>query len=92
MDVTYLKIKGKNAYLCRAFDPIGNTIDFFVSKTRDKAASKKFFTKALNAGNNQQPRVIIIDQYAAIEITEYNVMREHVDRFSLSILSVKDWA
>jgi len=30
MDETYLKIEGKNAYLYRAVDSQGNTIDFFV--------------------------------------------------------------
>jgi transposase-like protein len=68
MDETYLKIKGKNAYLYRAVDSAGNTIDFFVSEHRDKDAAKKFFTKAIKASHNQQPRVITIDQYAATEI------------------------
>jgi len=59
MDGTYLKIKGRNAYLYRAVDSKGKTIDFFVSEHRDKdAAAKKFFKKALKAIHNQQPRVI----------------------------------
>jgi len=68
MDETYIKIKGKNAYLYRAVDSIGNTIDFFVSEHRDKDAAKKFFRKALKATHNQQPRVITTDKYAATEI------------------------
>ena len=68
MDETYLKIKGKNAYLYRAVDSKGNTIDFFVSEYRDKDAAKKFFRKALKATHNQQPRVITIDKYAATEV------------------------
>jgi len=39
MDETYLKIKGKNAYLYRAVDSAGNTIGFFVSENRDKAVN-----------------------------------------------------
>lgn len=68
MDETYLKIKGKNAYLYRAVDSEGNTIDFYVSEYRDKDAAKKFFIKALKSTYNQQPRVITIDKYAATEV------------------------
>jgi transposase, IS6 family len=68
MDETYIKIKGKEAYLYRAVDSEGNTIDFYVSKNRDKKSAKKFFEKALRAIHNKQPRVITIDKYAATEI------------------------
>jgi len=47
MDETYIKIKGKDAYLYRAVDSAGNTIDFYVSENRDKKAAKRFFKKAL---------------------------------------------
>jgi transposase-like protein len=62
MDETYLKIKGKNAYLYRAVDSEGNTIDFVVSEHRDKDAAKKFFEKSLQAEHNKMPRVITIDR------------------------------
>jgi transposase, IS6 family len=68
MDETYIKIKGKDAYLYRAVDSEGNTIDFHVSKNRDKKSAKKFFKKALRASHNQQPRVITIDKSAANEM------------------------
>lgn len=68
MDETYIKIKGEDAYLYRAVDSEGNTIDFYVSKNRDKKSAKKFFIKALRASHNQQPRVITIDKYAATEM------------------------
>ena len=74
MDETYLKIKGKNAYLYRAVDSEGNTIDFFVSEYRDKDAAKKFFKKALKALHNQQPRVITTDKYVATEIAIYELI------------------
>lgn len=35
-----VQIKGKNAYLYRAADSEGNTIDFFVSEYRDKDVAK----------------------------------------------------
>ena len=58
MDETYLKIKGRNAYLYRAVDFQGHTIDFLVFEYCDKDAAKKFFTKALKATHNQQPKVL----------------------------------
>lgn len=67
MDETYIKIRGKNAYLYRAVDSEGNTIEFHVSENRDKDAAKKFFRKALRARHNSQPRVITTDKYAATE-------------------------
>ncbi|WP_378956279.1 IS6 family transposase [Pelosinus sp. sgz500959] len=74
MDETYLKIKGKNAYLYRAVDSQRKTIDFFVSDHRDKDAAKNFFKKALKARHNQQPRVITTDKYAATEIAIYEMI------------------
>ena len=68
MDETYLKIKGKNAYLYRAVDSDGNTIDFYLSEKRDKNAARKFFEKSVEAHQNQQPRVITTDKYGATEI------------------------
>ena len=72
MDETYIKIKGKDAYLYRAVDSKGNTIDFYVSQNRDKKAAKKFFKKALKQLHNHMPRVITTDKYQATEtaITE----------------------
>ena len=68
MDETYIRIKGENAYLYRAVDSCGNTIDFLVSENRDKQAAKKFFRKALKAPHNSQPRVTTTDKYPATEI------------------------
>ena len=45
VDETYIKVKGQWMYLYRAVDSKGNTIDFYLSKTRDKrlqsASSRK---------------------------------------------------
>lgn len=68
MDEIYIKIKGKNAYLYRAVDSSGNTIEFMVSEKRDKRAAKEFFKKALKAEHNQSPRVITTDRYPATEM------------------------
>ena len=47
MDETYIKIKGKNAYLYRAVDSKGNTIDFYVSERRTKGADKEISQKSV---------------------------------------------
>ncbi|WP_142936357.1 DDE-type integrase/transposase/recombinase, partial [Bacillus sp. SRB_8] len=36
---TYIKVKGQWMYLYRAVDSEGNTIDFYLSKSRDKQAA-----------------------------------------------------
>ena len=68
LDETYIRIKGRNAYLYRAVDSTGKTIDFYVSERRDKKAVKKFFRKALRAEHNREPRVITTDKYPATEM------------------------
>ena len=73
MDETYVKIKGKDAYLYRAVDSVGNTIDFYVSESRDKKAAKRFLKIALRVEYNQMLRVITTDKYGATEIAiSYN--------------------
>ena len=46
VDETYLKIKGQWVYLYRAVDKAGRTVDFLLSKRRDIAAAKRFFSRA----------------------------------------------
>ena len=63
MDETYIKIKGIWNYLYRAVDKEGETIDFMLSKHRDEAAAKAFFTKAI--GSSGLPEKITIDKSGA---------------------------
>ena len=48
MDETYVKVKGRWAYLYRAVEKEGNTIDFYLSPTRNAQAAKRFPGKAIN--------------------------------------------
>jgi IS6 family transposase len=61
VDETYVRVKGKWAYLYRAVDSTGATIDFLLSTQRDAAAAKRFFQKALRAPGRLRPRVINVD-------------------------------
>ena len=63
MDETYIKVKGKWCYLYRAVDKEGKTIDFLLTKNRDKLTAKRFLIKAI--GNNGVPEKITIDGSAA---------------------------
>ena len=59
VDETYIKIKGNWRYLYRAVDKRGMTVDFLLSKHRDKAAAIRFFRKAI--GNHQAPEKITLN-------------------------------
>ena len=48
VDETYVKVRGKWVYLYRVLDKHGNTIDFYLSPTRNAKAAKCFLGKALN--------------------------------------------
>ena len=47
LDETYVKVKGVGHYLYRAIDKYGQTLDWMLSKRRNKVAAKKFFKKIL---------------------------------------------
>ena len=69
IDETYIKVRGKWAYLYRALDKLGNTIDFYLSATRNTKAAKRFLGKALRGLKAwEQPEVLNTDKaptYAA---------------------------
>jgi transposase-like protein len=64
VDETYVKIRGKWAYLYRAVDREGKTVDFRLSHRRDVAAAKAFFRKAFKS-QGSTPQTITLDGYAA---------------------------
>jgi putative transposase len=63
MDETYIKVKGEWVYLYRAVDKEGKTVDFILTKRRNKLAAHKFLLKAI--ANNGGPKVINIDKSGA---------------------------
>jgi putative transposase len=60
LDETYVKIKGKSAYLYRAVDKEGHTIDFLLTPTRDRDAAEAFLRKAIRTQG--LPEKITIDK------------------------------
>jgi transposase, IS6 family len=51
VDGTYVKVAGRWVYLYQAIDQYGQVIDVLVSEKRDLAATRHFFTCALNDGS-----------------------------------------
>ena len=76
VDETYIKVKGQWMYLYRAVDSEGNTIDFYLSKTRDKKAAKGFFKKAFQSFHVSKPRVITVDKNPAYPIGVEELRKE----------------
>ena len=49
VDETYVRVRGRRAYLYRAVDEEGRTLDFHLSPTRSAKAAKRFLGKAIRA-------------------------------------------
>ena len=63
IDETDVKVRGKWAYLYRAVDKLGNTIDFSLSSTRNTKAAKRFLGKALRGMKDWElPEVLNTDK------------------------------
>jgi transposase-like protein len=65
VDETYVRVAGRWAYLYRAIDSAGNTIDFLLSPYRDAIAAKAFLQLAIAQAGRIQPRVINVDGHPA---------------------------
>lgn len=63
VDETYIKVKGKWTYLYRAVDSHGDTINFYLSQTRNAKAAKWFLGKALRGYKSwEKPDIINTDK------------------------------
>ncbi|TKI34645.1 IS6 family transposase, partial [Bacillus mycoides] len=65
-------VKGQWMYLYRAVDSKGNTIDFYLSKTRDEKAAKSF----LQPFHVSKLRVITVDKNSAYTIAIEQLKKE----------------
>ena len=77
VDETYIKVKGKWAYLYRALDSKGNTIDFYLSATRNAKAAKRFLSKILRQRKDwEMPRVINTDKAGSYGVAIKELKKE----------------
>ncbi|MBV8541538.1 MAG: IS6 family transposase, partial [Pseudonocardiales bacterium] len=63
VDDTYVKIAGRWRYVYRAIERFGQVIDVLVAERRDLAATRRFFTRALEHGPS--PTEVTTDRAAA---------------------------
>jgi transposase-like protein len=72
VDETYVKIKGRWAYLYRAVDKAGQTVDFLLTPQRDRAAAEALLRKAIH--QQGLPEKITIDRSGSntAAINRYN--------------------
>jgi transposase, IS6 family len=62
---TYVKIKGKWYHLYRSTDKEGQTLDWMLSRYRNKQAATRHFKKVLSNNHVVHPRVINVDKNPA---------------------------
>ena len=76
LDETYVRVKGKWAYLYRAVDKEGHTIDFLLTPTRDRDAAEAFLRKAIRTQG--LPEKITIDRSGSntAAIRHYNKLHK----------------
>jgi putative transposase len=87
MDETYVKVGGKNRFLYRAVDKDGNTVDFLLTKRRQKMSAQKFFNKAIE--NNGNPRVVNIDKSGSDKAALWTVNKRSVSFKKIKIRQCK---
>ncbi len=87
MDETYIKVGVVDRYLYRAVDKEGNTVDFLLTKRRQKMSAQKFFNKAI--GNNGRPRVVNIDKSGTNKMAIWSVNKRGVSVKKIKIRQCK---
>jgi putative transposase len=58
-----LRVKGELRYLYRAVDREGNTVDFLLTKRKERISAQRFLIKAIES--NSKPELINIDKSGA---------------------------
>ena len=89
MDETYIKVKGEWVYLYRAVDTEGDTVDFLLTKKRDKKAATRFFRKAIRL--NGAPEKVTIDKSGVnvAALNDLNDERETAGKPGITIRQIK---
>ena len=89
IDEVFVKINGKQHYLCRAVDQDGEVVDVYLQAKRDGAAAKRFFQPLLRSHGgfikvrpttlpSSEPRKIVTDQLRIYPVAHRELMPETV--------------
>ena len=89
LDETYLKIKGVWHYLYRAIDKQGQTLDWMLSRRRNKKAAKRFFKKVVGNPHVRRARVINVDKAAAFPPAHAECQQANILPDTCSLRQVK---
>lgn len=76
MDETHVRIAGRWMYLFRAVDSGGQTVDFYLSETRDREATECFPKRALANPDNRVPHVFVRDRLRSDHAAIREMQRE----------------
>src|SRR3546814_17492892 len=77
LDETYFKVRGKWTSLYRAVEKRGDTIDFYLSPTRNANAAKRFLGKALRGLKHwETPATLIPETTPSYGAANTALMRE----------------
>ena len=77
IDEVFVKILGKQHYLCRAVDQDGEVVDVFLQKKRDGKAAKRFFRRLLNR-HQGEPRKIVTDKLRSYGVAHRELIPETI--------------
>ena len=81
IDETFVRIAGQWRYLFRAVDSNGQTVDFYLSETRDREAAKCFLKRALANPDNRAPHVFARDKLRSYPAAIRELQKEgHLSR------------
>lgn len=79
IDETYIRVKGRWAYLYRAIDSNGLTMDFELRKHRDYTASYHFLKRLLTT--NGRPDRLVTDQYrATLKAVKHLIKQDYLSK------------
>ena len=76
VDETYIRVGGAWRYLYRAVDGAGRTVEFLLSATRDAAAARRFFARALGRDGTRPPCLVVTDRLASYRTAFRGLKRE----------------
>jgi len=77
-DETYIRVAGEWAYLYRAVDSVGATVDFYLSPTRDVASARLFLRKAMADVHRVEPLEIVVDGNPTYPIALRDLQRDEI--------------